>query len=1025
MASGYYRFPTIHHDAVVFVSEDDLWRVAASGGVARRLTSNLGEVTYPMLSPDGAHLAFVGREEGAPEIYVMPAQGGSARRLTFQSSDCRIVGWSPDGTEILYSSAFGQANRGEYTLFAVDVAARNGQMRALPLGPARTIAYGPLNPETGQMPAVLGRNTGDPARWKRYQGGTAGHLWLDVAGDGQFRRILADLKGNIASPMWLGERIYFISDHEGIGNLYSVAASDPDSAAPRRHTDHEDYYARNPSAGPTESGGWQIVYHAGADLYVFDVATDRSQAVAVDYHSPRVQRNRKFVHAGRYMDGASLEPKGNSVALTSRGKMYAFYNQEGPVFQVGKRDGARYRLAEWLNDGRRLVAVSDESGEEMLEIHSFELGQAPRKLDKVEFGRAVSIRVSPTADKIALTNHRQELFIVDLESQETILVDHSPFRRMAGVDWSPDGRWLVYGHAISPQTTAIRLFRLPNPDAEDEALRPGQTFTITQPILHDVMPAFDPEGKFIYFLSYRVFNPIYDGLHLDLGFPMGMRPYLITLQADQPNPFVPHPADLEEEEDDDEDEDLDDEETDEEEELEGDDDRDDDPAGDDGADPDDDEDLITLHSRLVRLRDADSSDGGPGAGVPIGQPRAKDADAKKEKTDKDRDKKKEKKEPKPLRIDLEGIAQRVLAFPVSEGRFGQIAGVPGKALFTVIPVTGELKDTHEGEEDEPSGELECWNFKEYKAETLVHGIQWFDLSRNHKKMIYGSENRLRVIGAGEKAMPSSSKGRKSGWVDFGRIKVSVDAQSEWEQMVREAWRLQRDQFWSEDMAQVDWQTVYTRYFPLIQRVSSRGEFSDLMWEMQGELGTSHAYEFGGDYRPRPIYSQGFLGATIAWDAEASGYRITDIVRGDPWETGANSPLADPGVDVKEGDLILAINGQPVDAETSPAQLLVNQAGQEVLLVLALRAEDKKEEEKGSGGEEEKEGDNGKPRARLVIVKTLPSESAARYRAWVEGNRRAVHEATGGKVGYLHIPDMGPRALPSSTGAIWPRWSGMR
>ena len=261
-----------------------------------------------------------------------------------------------------------------------------------------------------------------------------------------------------------------------------------------------------------------------------------------------------------------------------------------------------------------------------------------------------------------------------------------------------------------------------------------------------------------------------------------------------------------------------------------------------------------------------------------------------------------------LQIDLEGIEQRVLAFPVPDGRYGRIMGLKDKAIFTDFPLRGQL-DGDEGwddEEDAETGSLRAYNFSDYRSETLIDSVSWFDLSRNRRKLIYSSDRRLRVVNAGEKPPGGSGHPRKTGWIDLSRIKVSVDPQAEWEQMFREAWRLQRDQFWTEDMSQVDWQTVYARYFPLIARVSTRSEFSDLMWEMQGELGTSHAYEFGGDHRSGPHYQQGFLGARLAWDADAGGYRIDEILQGDSWDAKAHSPLADPGLGVQVGDVIVGI-----------------------------------------------------------------------------------------------------------------------
>jgi tricorn protease len=1034
MTSGYYRFPTIHDDTIVFVSEDDLWQVSAAGGMARRLTSNSGSVTYPMLSPDGSKLAFVGREEGFPEVYVMPAQGGVFQRLTYMSSDCRVLGWNSEGTHILFCSNHGQPHHAEYMLYEVSADGPNGSVKELPYGPARSVSFGP------NESLVLGRNTGDPARWKRYRGGTAGQLWIDNNGDGDFQRFLPALQGNIASPLWIFNdddptgRIYFISDHEGIGELYSAR---PDGTELQRHTDHEDFYARNPS-----TDGRRIVYHAGADIFVYDIASGESHKVDIEYHSPRVQRNRKFVHSGLYMDSVAIHPKGNALSLTTRGKAFALHNHEGAVVQLGKPSGVRYRLSDWLNDGRRVVLVSDEPGEEVLEIHSWEPGIPTRRLDNIEFGRATDLRMAPMGEKVALTNHRHELIVVDLEKGESTLVDRSPYRQIAGIDWSPDGRWLAYSCASTHQTTELRLYRLPDPEAEDASLHQGSIHRITRPVLHDVSPAFDPEGNYLYFISYREFNPVYDSLHFDLGFPRGARPYLITLRDDLPNPFVPRP---------DEDEDPDEDHEDEADPEDAAADEGDEEAGDDGYEyegefdgdvegefDDDAGDGYPRRSGRAlprhRLSMASESSEAAATGTDPSADGGKQPASKKSKDGKAENGKpesEEKEEPPRLKIDLEGIERRVLAFPVPEGRYVHIGGIPEKAIFTIFPVRGSLHDEDDGIDEEPSGgQLRGYSFKDYRCETLADDVDWFDVSRNRKKLVYGSGDRLRVMAAGEKAPGNSGPPRRSGWVDLGRVKVSIDPQSEWEQMFREAWRLQRDHFWSEDMSDVDWQIIYQRYFPLIERISCRVEFSDLMWEMQGELGTSHAYEFGGDYRPRPAYSQGFLGARYRWDEEAGGYLLEDFIQGDSWNPDAHSPLAAPGVDVKPGDLLVAINGQPLSASVSPARLLVNQAGEEVMLTLRVEetveeGDEPAAEAKADGAEDpqptandqsstktqhESRNTNHVARStpfRTITVRTLHDEQPSRYRAWVNRNRQQVHEATGGRVGYVHIPDMGP------------------
>ena len=883
MSDGYYRFPTIHGDQVAFVCEDDLWTVPVEGGTARRLTSNLGAVSRAFFSPDGQWLAFTGSDEGPPEVCVMPAAGGQARRLTYLGAGTTVAGWTPDGSRIVFSSNAKLPMGRMRALFTVDPKGTS-LPEPIPVGPATAIAYGPGGA------VVLARHAADPARWKRYRGGTAGELWVDRKGNSKFEPLI-ELEGNLASPMWIGRRVFFLSDHEGIGNLYSCT---PTGKSLQRHTDCAEFYLRNPS-----TDGRRVVFHSGADLFVCDPATDATRQIAVELRSPRVQCNRKFVDAAKFLDSFSLHPKGHSVAVTSRGKLFSMALWEGAVRQHGERDGVRQRHGAWLSDGERIVSVADETGEERLAIHRAGLSAEPVVLAGLDIGAASQLHVSPKADLVTICNHRCELLLVDLKRKTLKVVDRSTNGRLTGGSWSPDGRWIAYSFPVTPETRCLKLYDT----------RSRKTHQITEPVLADFAPAWDPDGKHLYFFGIRDLDPVYDGLHFDLNFPRGLRPYLTTLRKALPSPFVPVPRAP-------------------------------------GEKPEDD----------------------------------------KKKDEKPKGKKKKKEETKPVEIDLAGIEHRVVAFPVELGRYGQIAGLPGgKVLFTSYPVQGAL-GRHWSDGDEPKGTLEMWDFEKQEKQTLLSGIGGFTLSADHKAMLYGSGGRLRAIKAGEKPdekLEKEKPGRKSGWLDLGRVRVSVVPLAEWRQMYREAWRLQRDHFWVEDMSHVDWQRVHDRYLPALERVGTRSEFSDLMWEMQGELGTSHAYEMGGDYRPKPNYGLGRLGAEFRYDARAKGYRITHIVRGDSWNPDADSPLNAPGLNIRPGHVLVAVDGQRLSRDVTPDQLLVHRAGTEVLLTFAARGKE-----------------------RTVSVKALGGEQAARYREWVETNRQRVHRETKGRVGYLHIPDMG-------------------
>ncbi len=906
MSQGYVRFPTLFQHQVVFISEDDLWSVTDTGGRAERLTAGVGEVSHPRFSPNGEFLAFVGHEEGPAEIYVMPSTGGLANRLTFLGANSRVVGWTPDGREILFSSNAEQFTPRASALFAVHPDTK--KVRQLPLGLANAISYGP----TGGV--VLGRNINEPARWKRYRGGTVGHLWCDPQGDATFQRLL-NLDGNLANPCWVGERIYFLSDHEGIGNIYSCTPAGEDLL---RHSNQQDFYARNLS-----SDGRRLVFHAGADLFLFDPQTTEIQPLPVELPSLRTQRNRKFVNAGQFLDTYALHPQGYSVAITSRGKAFSMGNWEGSVLQHGEQDEARYRFLNWLNDKKRMIAISDTIGREALVLLNPEDG-SESTFDEIEFGRVVDFKVSPIHDYVALTNHRNELITVDLTTREARVIERSEFDRINGLDWSPDGRWLAYGFAYTAQKTAIKLANMET----------GETHFASSPILSDVSPAFDPEGKYLYFLGYRTFNPVSDNMHFELGFPKAVRPYAITLRKDLRSPFIPEPKI---------------------------------PGETREKDKDD--------KKAVRMVVAEVE------GDEVEEPGKENSNGN-GKDDQD-----ESKKANPITIDLDGITERTLAFPVPEARYSIIKGIKGKALFLSFPVEGSLHTP--GESFEPKGTLTSYDFDTYKQETLVDGVNHFDISRTYKTLIYRTRHRLRVFKAGDKAPKaegSERSGRETGWLDLGRIKVSILPAAEWRQMFAEAWRLQQEQFWSADMSGINWQKVYDQYAPLVDRVSSRSELSDLLWELQGELGTSHAYEIGGEYRQGPQYRQGHLGVDWEYNQDNERYRINHILKGDLWTSHLTSPLNLPGLNVGIGDAVIAINGQRVSAQRSPQELLVNQANTEVQLTLERQENQERY---------------------TVTVKTLTSEYGARYRDWVETNRQLVHERSGGKVGYIHIPDMGP------------------
>jgi tricorn protease len=870
---SYLRQPTIAGDTVAFICSDDVWSVATDGGRASRLTAGVAEASRPRLSANGEIIAFTSNDEAAPEIWCVPVVGGEARRISwFGAPTTGTMGWAPDGRVLAFSIAAQPFFRWTQP-WAID--AITGAAEQLPIGPITAISH-----EPGGSGVVITRNSTDPARWKRYRGGTAGQIWVDRRGDGAFRRILADNPADLAAAMWVGGRLYFLSDHEGVGNLYSVR---PNGSDLRRHTDHNTYYARTAT-----TDGERIVYAHAADLWMFDPADDSSRPLEVQVGAGSAHRRRRFVKPMESLTGFGLHPRGSSALLETRGQVVDLPLWERAPRAVAPVDGVRQRLAAFLPDGDTVVSLSDATGEERLTVHPAD-GE-PRPIPSDDLGDVWELAPAPAGDnRVAVTNQRHELIVVDLDSGASRLLDTAAGGELTGLAWSPDGRWLAYSAARNRRTRSIALCDTGS----------GQIVEVTKAEFGDHAPAWDPGGRFLYYLSRRILDPVVDELFFDLNFPRTVKVFVVPLQAGDRSPFV-------------------------------------------------------ADARPMR-----DQPGKPGAEAAAG--------------------------PAAVVVDADGIDRRSVPLPMPTGRYLTVLPLADSVLVLSAEVEGEL-DRDIFAPKQPSHTLLKVDIPSGKIEPLITDVAAVALSADGSTVLYRSQDRLRALPAGVK--PSDDAGdepsRASGWLDIDRVKVAVDPPSEWRQMFAETWRLQRDLFWDPEMSGIDWELIRRRYAPLVDRLGARSDLSDLIWELQGELGTSHAYEVGGDRRRPQPWGVGFLGADLGVDGRGR-WRIDRIVRADSWDPAAGSPLEAPGVDVREGDVILEVDRRPVNADRPVAAELVNKAGATVELTLV---------------------DARGRRRRHVVVTTLRDEGPLRYRAWVEERRRAVHEATDGTVGYVHIPDMG-------------------
>ncbi|MFJ7960228.1 S41 family peptidase [Streptomyces sp. NPDC096319] len=896
---AYLRFPHLHDDLLCFAAEDDVWLapLVPEGhrpGRAWRLTVDRTRVGHPRFSPDGRHIAYTNWRSLDPEIHLVPVDGGSARRLThWGSTDTRVCGWTPpdkDGrSDILAVSSHGQPF--SYYSWAYTVPTDGSPGLRLPWGPVSDIAVTDDPAVTGQdgerrSLLLTGKPPHEPAAWKRYLGGATGRLWLHG------ERLLPDIGGHLDAPMAVGGRIAFLSDHEGVGNLYSCR---PDGTDLRRHTDHDDFYARHAS-----SDGHRVVYQCAGDLWIVDALTadSRPRRLEVRLGGQRVGRRSYQVPAAHHVDAVSVDETGRASAVSVRGSLYWLTHRDGPARTIVDTPGVRVRLPEMLGSGGQVAYVTDAEGEDAVEVAYLPRASGdrpPRRLASGDLGRVEELVSDPDGERLAIASHDGRLLLLDAteesngEVTELIRSVNGPVRDLA---FSPDGDWLTWSHpGIGRSLRSIKMARISGPGAR-------AVVDVTNGRFEDENPVFTRDGRYLAFLSWRGFDPVYDVHTGDLSFPLGCRPYLVPLSSATPSPFALLPDGR--------------------------------PAA-GGLDPADD--------------DTENADG-------------------------------------TVTVEIEGLPDRVTPFPVAASKYSALQPVSGGGLVWLRwPISGALGETFANPTD-TSGKptLEHFSIVKARKSELAKDLDWFSVSGDGTRLVVADEGDLRAVPATE-----SGDGDSTVYLDLRRILHEIDPGAEWRQAFDEAGRIVRAYFWEPDMGGVDWTAVLDQYRPLVERVASPDEFADLLREVMGELGTSHAYVTPARRNEGPPHYQrpmGLLGANLV--PRDAGWTVKRILPGESSDSKARSPLA--GTGIREGAVLTHVDGRPVDPVAGPYPLLSGTGGTTVELTFTPA--------------------EGEGRARRVAVVPLIDERPLRYQDWVAKRRAVVREISGGRCGYLHIPDMG-------------------
>ena len=920
--------PTISADEIVFLYAGDLWIANLDGSHARRLTAQKGRKAAPLFSPDGSQIAFSANYDGNLSVYVIPRAGGSPRRLTFHPYEDWVRGWTPDGQQVLFTSARDSFSFRARRLFTVGL--DGGLPTTLPMPMGDRGAYAP----DGKSLAYTAYAEAFWS-WKRYRGGQTVPIWvLDLASYDYVQ--VPHENASDSFPCWVGDTLYFLSDRAGTMNVFRWQRA---AGQVQQVTHHTDFDVRS-----LTSGAGRLAYEQAGRLHLIDPAagealTTLSIAISADlpYTRPTYQKEQ------RHIENAGISPTGQRAIFEVRGDILTFPAKKGELRNLTRTSGAAERYPAWSPDGQSIAYFSDASGEYQLVITD----QKGQQKDVITPGRPsffYSPVWSPDGKKIAFTDKGLNLYFVTLDSKAVTRVDSDTYdhpERSLNPAWSPDSQWLTYTKRLDNHIRAVFLFSLVT----------GNASQVTDGMSDTTGACFSRDGKYLFFAASSNY-----GLNtgwLDMSSyerPVRRSLYVAVLNCEDPSPLLPESD---------------------EEKMNGADESS--KNGDEGDEPDD------RDSDDQESGDQDSDDQGSGDQASAVQEPGdqglggENHTAEKDEQPKPGDKPPTPKAPPVVKIDLEGLDQRILALPLPERGYCCLQTAENR-LFYLEYVPNQWLES-----EVPAFLLHCYDLKERKSEVFVDKVQDFWVSANGKKLMYRADGRPRFAIVGVDKKPHGDDGT----LNLNGLELAVDPRAEWQQMFREGYRIHRDFFYDPHLHGLDLEAAYQKYLPFLAHVGHRDDLNYLLAEFSGELVSGHAYVSGGDIPSADWVGVGLLGADVEL-TEDGYYRIKHIYPGQNWHPEMRSPLTEPGVNVREGELILAVNGR---ALRSPANFYqaFEKTAERITDVLVGPSPDETQ-------------------ARTVMVRPIGSDLPLRHWNWVEGNRKKVSELSNGRVAYVYLPD---------------------
>jgi tricorn protease len=910
-----FQKPTVNGTHIVFAYAGDLWSVPREGGDAVRLTNGAGEESDPHFSPDGTVIAFTGAYDGNIDVYTVPVSGGVPKRLTYHPGPDFAVGWTNDGKQVLFSSLRESYANIFFRLYTI--AAEGGFPTPLPLPSAERGTYSPDGSSLAYEPLTQWQPD-----WKRYRGGQQDVIWIAKLADSSIEK-LPRQNSIDKNPMWVGDKIYFLSDRNSPNGAVTLFAFDIKTKKVMQCVPPAELDIKSASAGPGV-----IVYERLGSIHLYDVKAGKSQPVNIRVNSDLLSLRPRFEKVGArvafdLLTGktlAALSPTGARAVFEARGEIISVPAEKGDPRNLTNTPGVMERAPAWSPDGKWIAYFSDESGEYELHLRD-QRGAGEVKRFKPGAPQTFFFMPtwSPDSKKIAYFDKKLQLWYLEIEKGTPVKVDANPVGLNDNVmqpAWGPDSRWIAYTKQLPNLMRAVFAY----------SLETGKSAQLTDGLSDARYPVFDKGGKYLYFTASTNNGPGLSFLDLSAIEHQATRSvYAIVLRDDLPSPLA----------------------------------------------PESDEEKVTESGGSNRAKDEtsppnktneDKTNGDKPDGAPAKPPAASV----------------DKKEPEPVRIDLDGIGQRIIALPIPARPYGDLLVGKAGTIYLVENPPVNLDSM------EPASDtVHKFDLEKRKFDKVLDGVTAFIVSANGEKALYLQGSGPAASWAiGDVAALGTPGGPKA--LHMAEMEVRIDPQFEWRQMFREVWRGERDFFYAANAHGMDLQGLEKLYEPYLNAVAHRSDLNYLFRDMCNQLTVGHMFIQGGD-TPNPNFvSGGLLGAD--YKLENGRYRIVKVYNGENWNPRLRAPLTQPGVNVKAGEYLLAVNGREVRATDSIYSFFESKAGKQVMLKVGPNPD-------GAG-------------AREVTVVPIANELGLRNLDWIESNRRKVAELSGGKLAYVHLPDTG-------------------